>query len=64
VTQPIPATKLLASHYRSGRGACGFVLVVNPEVSLIWNPLKNNCRLLRYPFPFGFAQVGMTLMGG
>jgi hypothetical protein len=32
VTQPIPATKLLASHYRSGRGACGFVLVGKPGV--------------------------------
>jgi hypothetical protein len=33
VTQPIPATKLLASHYRSGRGACGFVLVANPYIT-------------------------------
>jgi hypothetical protein len=36
VTQPIPATKLLASHYRSGRGACGFVLVADPAVGVIW----------------------------
>ena len=35
MTQPIPATKLLASHYRSGRGACGFVLVIDPELTLI-----------------------------
>jgi hypothetical protein len=29
VTQPIPASKLLASHRRSDRGACGFVLVAD-----------------------------------
>jgi hypothetical protein len=33
VTQPIPASKLLASHRRSGRGACGFVLVAKQEVT-------------------------------
>jgi hypothetical protein len=33
VTQPIPASKLLASHRRSDRGACGFVLVDHPEVT-------------------------------
>jgi hypothetical protein len=31
VTQPIPASKLLASQCRSDRGACGFVLVANLE---------------------------------
>jgi hypothetical protein len=33
VTQPIPASELLVSHYRSGRGACGFVLVATPSVT-------------------------------
>ena len=46
MTQPIPATKLLASHYRSGRGACGFVLVVQPDLtkngaSSVWRGLTN-----------------------
>jgi hypothetical protein len=31
-SHPIPASKLLASHCRSDRGACGFVLVGDPEV--------------------------------
>jgi hypothetical protein len=31
-SHPIPASKLLASHCRSDRGACGFVLVTNPSV--------------------------------
>jgi hypothetical protein len=30
---PKPATKLLDSHYSSDRGACGFVLTGNTEVS-------------------------------
>ena len=36
MTQPIPASKQLASHCRSGRGACGFVLVGNPDITTIW----------------------------
>src|SRR3984885_1075698 len=34
-SHPIPASKLLASHCRSDRGACGFVLVAQPEVTRI-----------------------------
>jgi hypothetical protein len=29
----LPASKLLEGHYRSGRGACRFVLVADPEVA-------------------------------
>ena len=36
MTQPIPASKQLASHCRSGRGACGFVLVADSEVTWSW----------------------------
>jgi hypothetical protein len=32
-SHPIPASKLLASHCRSDRGACGFVLVANPDIT-------------------------------
>jgi hypothetical protein len=36
VTQPIPDSKLLASHRRSDRGACGFVLVDHPGITPIF----------------------------
>src|SRR5208282_5089780 len=32
-SDPIPASKLLVSQNRSDRGACGFVLTLNPEVT-------------------------------
>jgi hypothetical protein len=35
-SHPIPAAKVLASHRRSDRGACGFVLVVNPDRTAFW----------------------------
>lgn len=42
-------------------------MVGNSEASPIDQP-KNNCRVLHYPFPFGFAQgqgpVGMTVLEG
>ena len=42
MTQPIPATKLIASYCRSVRGACGFVLVDNPEIDMVYGRSHGN----------------------
>jgi hypothetical protein len=57
VTQPIPASELIASHSRSGRGACGFVLVANPSLTKMVNfrsPDRNGPR--RMPLPMLYVE--------
>jgi hypothetical protein len=51
-SHPIPASKLLASHCRSDRGACGFVLVGHPEViRLIGTPYRSLFKRARGATP-------------